>query len=104
MTVTVKNKRRLWFRRQYAGRPALRAAKRSNSRSWAASSASVRSPQPRVTNTPRQRRIVDAQLAEGMADVKAGRVRGSFSTHEEFIASLHAEARKLSRKKTKRSA
>jgi hypothetical protein len=39
-----------------------------------------------------------------MADVKAGRVRGSFSTHEEFIASLHAEARKLSRKKTKRSA
>jgi len=54
--------------------------------------------------TPKQRRIIDAQLAEGLADIKAGRVRGPFSTHKEFIASLHEEARKLSRKKTRRSA
>ena len=54
--------------------------------------------------TQGQRRIIDAQLAEGPADVKAGRVRGPFSTHKEFIASLHKQARKLSRKKTKRSA
>jgi bifunctional DNA-binding transcriptional regulator/antitoxin component of YhaV-PrlF toxin-antitoxin module len=54
--------------------------------------------------TPEQRRIVDAQLAEGLADVKAGRVHGPFSTHKEFIASLHKEARKLNRTKTKRSA
>ncbi|MGA2269034.1 MAG: AbrB/MazE/SpoVT family DNA-binding domain-containing protein [Bryobacteraceae bacterium] len=54
--------------------------------------------------TPEQRRIVDAQLAEGLADIKAGRVRGPFSTHREFIASLHAEARKLSHRKIKRSA
>jgi bifunctional DNA-binding transcriptional regulator/antitoxin component of YhaV-PrlF toxin-antitoxin module len=54
--------------------------------------------------TPEQRHIVDAQLAEGLADVKAGRVRGPFSTHEEFIASLHKEAKKLNRKKIKRSA
>jgi bifunctional DNA-binding transcriptional regulator/antitoxin component of YhaV-PrlF toxin-antitoxin module len=52
--------------------------------------------------TPKQRRIIDAQLAEGLAETKAGRLRGPFSTHEEFIASLHKEARKLSRKKTKR--
>ena len=54
--------------------------------------------------TPEQRRIVDAQLAEGLADVKAGRVHGPFSTHKEFIASLHKEAQKLNRTKTKRSA
>lgn len=54
--------------------------------------------------TPEQRRIVDAQLAEGLADRKAGRVHGPFSTHKEFIASLHKEAKKLNRKKAKRSA
>ena len=54
--------------------------------------------------TPEQRRIIDARLAEGLADIKAGRVRGPFSTHKEFIASLHREARKLSREKIKRSA
>lgn len=55
--------------------------------------------------TPEQRRIVDAQLADGLADIKAGRVRGPFSGHEEFTASLHKEARKLGRKpKPKRSA
>jgi bifunctional DNA-binding transcriptional regulator/antitoxin component of YhaV-PrlF toxin-antitoxin module len=53
--------------------------------------------------TPEQRRIIDAQLAEGLADLKAGRVRGPFSTYQEFIASLHKEARKLSRKKAKLS-
>ena len=53
--------------------------------------------------TPEQRAVIDAQLAEGLADIKAGRVRGPFSTHKEFIASLHKEARKLSRKKTKRA-
>ena len=53
--------------------------------------------------TPEQRAVMDAQLAEGLADLKAGRVHGPFSTHEEFIASLHKEARKLSRKKSKRS-
>lgn len=52
--------------------------------------------------TPEHRRIIDAQLAEGLADIKAGRVRGPFSTHAEFIASLHKEGRKLNRKKTRR--
>jgi AbrB family looped-hinge helix DNA binding protein len=64
-------------------------------------------PKPSVADdeyTPEQRRVIDAQLAEGLADVAAGRVRGPFSTHKEFIASLHKEARKLSRKKTTRPA
>jgi bifunctional DNA-binding transcriptional regulator/antitoxin component of YhaV-PrlF toxin-antitoxin module len=49
--------------------------------------------------TPEQRRIVDADLAEGLADVKAGRVQGPFKNHKEFIESLHKEAEKLSAKK-----
>ena len=54
--------------------------------------------------TPAQRRIIDAQLAKGLADIKAGRVRGPFTTHKEFIDSLHKEAKKLGKKKAKRSA
>ena len=53
-------------------------------------------------HTAEQRRKIDAQLAEGLADIKAGRVRGPFGTHAEFIASLHKETRKLSRKRVKR--
>ena len=54
--------------------------------------------------TPEQRRIIDTQLAEGLADIEAGRVRGPFPSHAEFIASLHKETRKLNRKRAKRSA
>jgi bifunctional DNA-binding transcriptional regulator/antitoxin component of YhaV-PrlF toxin-antitoxin module len=54
--------------------------------------------------TPEQRRIVDAQLTEGLAEIDAGNVHGPFATHKEFIASLHEESKKLNRKKTKRSA
>jgi len=54
--------------------------------------------------TPEQRRVVDPQLAEGLADIMAGRVHGPFSTHKEFIASLHKEAKELNCTKTKRSA
>ncbi len=55
-------------------------------------------------STPAQRRIIDAQIAAGLADVAAGRVHGPFSTHREFITSLHKVARKLSRKKPGRPA
>jgi len=52
--------------------------------------------------TPEQRRIIDAQLAEGLADIKAGRVSRAFETHAEFIADLHKAAKRLNAKKTKR--
>ena len=52
--------------------------------------------------TPEQRRAIDARIAAGLEDVKRGRVHGPFDTHEEFIASLHREAKKLKAKKTKR--
>ena len=36
--------------------------------------------------TPGQRRIIDARLAEGLADVKAGRVHGPFASAQEASA------------------
>ena len=44
--------------------------------------------------TPEQRGRLDALLAEGLADVKAGRVHGPFDKHEEMIDFLHAEVAK----------
>ena len=54
--------------------------------------------------TPEQRRIVDIQLAEGLAEIDGGQVHGPFATHKEFIASLHEETKRLGRKNTKRPA
>ncbi len=44
--------------------------------------------------TPAQRRALDAQLAEGLADIKAGRTHGPFGTHRQMIGFLHAEVKK----------
>ena len=38
--------------------------------------------------SPEQRRIIDARLAEGLADVKAGRVHGPFASAKEAGAYL----------------
>jgi len=40
--------------------------------------------------TPAQRRIVEAQLAEGLADIRKGRVSPKFNTVDEMLASLKA--------------
>ena len=54
--------------------------------------------------TPEQRRIVDAELAEGLADIKAGRVSKVYSDVGEFVAHLHKAAAKYGPKRqTKRS-
>jgi bifunctional DNA-binding transcriptional regulator/antitoxin component of YhaV-PrlF toxin-antitoxin module len=52
--------------------------------------------------TPEQRKIIDAQIAEGLADVKAGRVHGPFETHQEMIKFLHGRARKAKPQKSSR--
>src|SRR6266849_1666537 len=53
--------------------------------------------------TAAQRRVIDARLDEADADIKSRPDIGPFETHEEFIASLRKEARKLRPTKTKRS-
>ena len=52
--------------------------------------------------TPAQREVIDRAIAEGLDDIKRGRLQGPFSSHKEFISSLHQEARTLSAKKPKR--
>jgi bifunctional DNA-binding transcriptional regulator/antitoxin component of YhaV-PrlF toxin-antitoxin module len=51
--------------------------------------------------TPAQRKIVDAELAKGIGDVKMGRTFGPFDTAEELIASMRREGKKLAAKKKK---
>ena len=54
--------------------------------------------------TPEQRRIVEAQLAEGLEDIKKGRTYGPFDTAEDAIKFLHKEIRlrKATKRKTPR--
>jgi bifunctional DNA-binding transcriptional regulator/antitoxin component of YhaV-PrlF toxin-antitoxin module len=44
--------------------------------------------------TTEQRRIIDARLAEGLADIKAGRTFGPFDSAGEMIAHMKARLRK----------
>jgi AbrB family looped-hinge helix DNA binding protein len=46
----------------------------------------------KITLAPKS--LVDVHLAETLADLRAGRTHGPFDTHEEFLASLHDNARK----------
>ena len=42
--------------------------------------------------------IMDRAIAEGLADVKAGRVSGPFATVDEMLASLKGTAKKQGKK------
>ena len=44
--------------------------------------------------TPEQRRIIDARLAEGLADIKAGRTFGPFNSADEMITHMKAQLKK----------
>ena len=105
MTVTVKNKTPLVVPPAVRRRAGLKSGQEIELK-VSGGVISIRRKLPSADDeyTPEQRRIVDAQLAEGLADIKTGRVHGPFSTHKEFIASLHKEAKRLNRTKAKRSA
>jgi hypothetical protein len=105
MTVTVKSKTPLVVLPSARRQAGLKSGQQIEFKA-ADGVISIRPKLPAVDDeyTPEQRRIVDAQLAESLADVKAGRIRGPFSTHEEFIASLHKDAKRLNRKNAKRPA
>jgi hypothetical protein len=53
--------------------------------------------------TQAQRRSIDRGIAASENDYAEGRSFGPFPTHEGFLASLHAEAAKLRKKKSKRA-
>jgi hypothetical protein len=43
-----------------------------------------------MNETPEQRQVIDAQLAEALEDIRNGRVSPIFDTVEEMLASLKA--------------
>ena len=53
--------------------------------------------------TPEQRRLIDAQLAEGLEDIRNGRVSPIFNTVDEMLASLKAAPKSKPRQKKPRS-
>ena len=44
--------------------------------------------------TPAQQAVIDARLAEGLEDIKQGRVLGPFETAKEAMQALRAKARR----------
>ena len=51
----------------------------------------------KITFTPQT--LIDRDIAESMAEYKAGRSFGPFKNHKDFLASLHKEAKKLKKNK-----
>ena len=46
--------------------------------------------------------LVDRGIAQSIEEFKAGRAHGPFATHKEFLASIHKEAKKSDRRRSKR--
>jgi len=60
----------------------------------------ARAERGRITLSPKS--VVDRAIAEGLEDIRKGRVRGPFNTVEEMLASLKGKAGKSGRRKTSR--
>ena len=56
----------------------------------------------KITLTPKS--IIDKAIAEGLADIKAGRTYGPFHSAEEMLSFLHSQTKKLGAKKIKHAA
>ena len=54
--------------------------------------------------TPAQRRVIDARLAEGLADIKAGRTFGPFDSADQMIAHMKTQAQKESNRRERPNA
>lgn len=52
--------------------------------------------------TPEQRRVIDAQLAAGLDDIKQGRTFGPFESHQEMLEFLHGQVKKAGPKPKRR--
>jgi bifunctional DNA-binding transcriptional regulator/antitoxin component of YhaV-PrlF toxin-antitoxin module len=61
----------------------------------------VGTPEAMEEYTPSQRRVIAAQLAEGLKDVRHGRVSRRFDTVNEMLASMRSARKKSVRPKTR---
>jgi len=48
--------------------------------------------------------LLDPGIAQSLDDFKSGRSHGPFKTHQNFLASLHSQTKRLQSMKTKRLA
>ena len=102
MTVTVKNKTPLVVPPAIRRRAGLRSGQDLEFKvSDGVITIVPRQPTADDEYTPEQRRVIDARLAEGLADIKAGRTFGPFDGGDETIA--HMEARATKRRTAKRA-
>jgi bifunctional DNA-binding transcriptional regulator/antitoxin component of YhaV-PrlF toxin-antitoxin module len=92
MTVIVKSKTDLVVPRSVRRRAGMRAGDRLEFKvSGGVINIVPKLPSADDEYTPRQRRIIDRALAEGMDDIKKGRLHGPFETHEAMIDFLHRQ-------------
>ncbi len=59
----------------------------------------VKNEAPGLVSQAALRRVIDRGIAASEKDYEEGRSYGPFETHEALVASLHAEAAKLRKKK-----
>jgi bifunctional DNA-binding transcriptional regulator/antitoxin component of YhaV-PrlF toxin-antitoxin module len=95
MTVTVKNKDPLVVPRAVSRKAGLKRGQELEFRVSGGIITILPKSQPADKEyTPAQRRAVDSRLAEGLADIKAGRTYGPFNTADEMIAHMKAPLKK----------
>ena len=102
MTITLKKKARLVVPPSIQRKARLRAGDQVEFKATPGMITIVSKPPaaPPSTDdeyTPEQRRIIEAQIAEGLEDIRKGRVSPRFDTVEEMLASMKA-GRKSSRR------
>jgi bifunctional DNA-binding transcriptional regulator/antitoxin component of YhaV-PrlF toxin-antitoxin module len=105
MTITVKNKTPLVVPPAVRRRAGLRSGQEIEFKvSGGVITILPKPPAADHEYTPEQRRAIDARLAEGLADIKAGRTFGPFNSAEEMIAHMEARvARSATARRAKRA-
>jgi len=92
MTVTVKSKTTLTVPPQVQRQAGIKAGDRVEFKvSGGIINIIPELPSAEDELTPAQRRIIDAQLAEGLDDIAKGRVSPKFATVDEMLASLKSK-------------
>ena len=104
MTITLKKKAPLVVPRSVQRKARLRAGDRVVFKAAPGMITIITKPSAIPTDdeyTPAQLRIIEAQLAEGLEDIRKGRVSRRFDTVEEMLASMKAGRKSPPRHKTR---
>jgi bifunctional DNA-binding transcriptional regulator/antitoxin component of YhaV-PrlF toxin-antitoxin module len=96
MTVVVRSKTELIVPRSVRRKAGIRAGDRVEFRvSGGVINIIPELPSADDECTPGQRRVIDARLAEGLADIKAGRTFGPFGSADEMIAHMKMQLNRM---------